>query len=65
MLHALPAYNPILITAANLLIASGIQLWVFHVPHEFNEVADTLSCLDNVIACQLQSKLSVTKFSPP
>ncbi|KAF8240279.1 hypothetical protein L208DRAFT_1352889 [Tricholoma matsutake] len=31
-LHALPAYNPILITAIDLLVKSGIQLQVFHIP---------------------------------
>jgi len=45
-LHALPAYNPILITAVDLLISSGIQLRVFHIPRNKNKVADALSGLD-------------------
>jgi hypothetical protein len=64
-LHALPAYNPILITATDLLIASGIKLRVFHVPREENKVADALSRLDVSSACRLQSGLAVTNFSPP
>jgi hypothetical protein len=64
-LHALPAYNPILITAANLLIASGIQLRVFHIPREDNKVADALSRLDVVSARRFQPDLAVAGFSPP
>jgi len=64
-LHALPAYNPILITAINLLIASDIQLQVFHIPRIENKVADALSLLDAISACQLQPGLTVINFSPP
>jgi hypothetical protein len=64
-LHTLPAYNPILITAINLLITSNIQLQVFYIPHELNKVVDALSHLDVTTACQLQPGLSVTKISPP
>ena len=49
-LHALPAYNPILITATDLLITSGIKLRVFHVPQEENKVADALLRLDTSTA---------------
>ncbi|KAF8813433.1 hypothetical protein BYT27DRAFT_7084629 [Phlegmacium glaucopus] len=64
-LHALPAYNPILITAADLLLASKIQLCVFHIPRSENKIADALSRLDDVTAKRLQPKLSITPFSPP
>jgi hypothetical protein len=64
-LHALSAYNPILITAIDLLIASNIQLQVFHIPCELNKVVDALLHLDATTAHQLQLGLSVTKFSPP
>jgi len=64
-LHALPAYNLILIMAVDLLISSSIQLRVFHIPHNENKVADALSCLDVSAAHQLQPDLVVTKFSPP
>ena len=64
-LHALPAHNSILITATDLLIASGIQLRVFHIPCKCNKVADALSCLDGSTAHHLQPELSITYFSPP
>lgn len=67
-LHALPAYNPILITATDSdLIASGIQLRVYHIPHhgESNKVADALSRLDVATAQQFQPILAVSIFSPP
>jgi len=64
-LHALPAYNPILITATDLLIISGIQLRVFHIPREENTIADALSRLDANTACRLQPGLTVANFSPP
>jgi hypothetical protein len=64
-LHALPAYNPILITATDLLIKSGIKMRVFHLPREENKVADALSRLDVSTARRLQPQLAVTNFSPP
>jgi hypothetical protein len=64
-LHALPAYNPILISATDLLLASGIQLRVFHIPREENKVADALSRLDVGGARQLQPNLAITNFLPP
>jgi hypothetical protein len=64
-LHALPAYNPILITATDLIINSGIQLRVFHIPRGENKVADALSCLDVPTAHRLQPELAVASFSPP
>jgi len=64
-LHALPAYNLILITAINLLIRSKIQLRVFHISRNDNRVADTLSHLDPFTAQQIQPDLVVSYFSPP
>ena len=64
-LHALPAYNPILITAVDLLLASNIQLRVFHIPHNENKVADALSHLDCTTARWFHPGLVVTRFSPP
>jgi hypothetical protein len=64
-LHALPAYNPILITATDLLIRSNIQLRVFHIPRDYNSVADALSRRDIALASRLQPGLTVTTFSPP
>ena len=64
-LHALPAYNPILVTATNLLLTSDIKLRVFHIPQEENKIADALSRLDVPSACRFQPGLTVTNFSPP
>jgi hypothetical protein len=64
-LHALPAYNPILITATDFLLTSGIQLRVFHIPRESNKVADALSRLDVCSARRFQPDLAVANFSPP
>jgi hypothetical protein len=64
-LHALPAYNLILITASDLLIQSNIQLRVFHIPRNDNKVADALSRCDVNTARRLQPGLAVAKFSPP
>ncbi|KAF8802435.1 hypothetical protein BYT27DRAFT_6759205 [Phlegmacium glaucopus] len=64
-LHALPAYNPILITAVDLLIKSNIQLRVFHIPRNDNKVADALSRLDEKTAQFLQPRMIVSNFLPP
>jgi hypothetical protein len=64
-LHALPAYNPILITATDLLLRSGIQLRVFHIPRNDNKVADALSRRDITTACHLHPTLTIASFSPP
>ncbi|KAF8808054.1 hypothetical protein BYT27DRAFT_7097638 [Phlegmacium glaucopus] len=64
-LHALPAYNLILITAVDLLLSSHIQLRVFHIPRNENKVADALSRLDDDTAKFLEPSLSITSFSPP
>ena len=59
-LHALPAYNPILVTSVDLLISTNIQLHVFHIPRNNNKVADALSCLDIASARRIQPGLVVT-----
>ena len=64
-LYALPAYNSILITAVNLMISTGIQLHVFHIPHTENQVTDVLSCFDNATACVLHPGLIIQNISPP
>ncbi|KAF8231768.1 hypothetical protein L208DRAFT_1275593, partial [Tricholoma matsutake] len=51
--------NPVLITAVNLMITSGIQLHVFHIPCSENQVADALSWLDDTTAHTLHPGLSV------
>jgi hypothetical protein len=64
-LYALPAYNPILITAVDLMISANIQIRVFHIPRAENGVADALSRFDNASACVLQPGLLIRNFSPP
>lgn len=64
-LHALLAYNSILITAIDLLLKSGVQLHFFNVPQSKNKVADALSWLDGSTAHQLQSNLVISNFTPP
>jgi hypothetical protein len=64
-LYALLAYNPILITAVDLMISAGIQLRVFHIPCDENQVADALSRFDNTTACVLHPGLIIQNFSPP
>lgn len=64
-LHTLLAYNPILITAVDLMLKSGVQLHVFHIPQSENKVADALSQLDGSTARQLQPDLVISNFTPP
>jgi len=64
-LHALPAYNPILITAVEFLLKTGIQLRVLHISRNINHVADALSRLDSATAQRLQPRLVVSNFTPP
>jgi hypothetical protein len=64
-LYALPAYNLILITAVDLMISTGIQLRVFHIPHAENQITNALSCLDNATARVLHPGLIIQNFSPP
>lgn len=63
--YALSAYNPILVTAVDLMISAGIQLHVFHIPHAENQVADALSHFDNATAHVLHPELIICNFSPP
>ena len=42
-LRASPIYNPILISAIDILIANGVEHRIDHIPGEDNSVADALS----------------------
>ncbi|KAF8224110.1 hypothetical protein L208DRAFT_1135390, partial [Tricholoma matsutake] len=64
-LHALPAYDPILITAIDWLMAHQMELQVFFIPGELNVVADTLSHFENAKAFANQWGLSIAPFTPP
>ena len=64
-LRALPAYNPILITAVDYLMAHQMDLRVFFIPGELNVVADALSRFENARAYSSQWGLSIAPFTPP
>jgi hypothetical protein len=65
-LWALPAYNPILISSVDILIAQSLDLRVLHIEGEKNSVADTLSCGNFELAKSLApGGLTIINFSPP
>jgi hypothetical protein len=64
-LHARPPYNPILLTAVDLLLTSNISLRVFYIPGQDNVVADALSRFHNDIAIASVPELHVSFFQPP
>jgi len=64
-LHASPLYNPILLTAVDLLMSSKAQLRVHHVPGEYNIVADALSRFKGDVISRNAPYLSVSTFQPP
>jgi hypothetical protein len=64
-LHASPGYNPILITAVDLLLSSHISLRVLHIPGHENVVADALVRFQNGRAISAAPTLSITNFLPP
>ncbi|KIY49912.1 hypothetical protein FISHEDRAFT_72144 [Fistulina hepatica ATCC 64428] len=64
-LHALPPYNPLLITSADLLMFYECDLRVFHVKGKDNKVADALSRFQNDLATTLAPGLRIFSFIPP
>ncbi|RDX39624.1 hypothetical protein OH76DRAFT_1367314 [Lentinus brumalis] len=64
-LSADPAYNTILISAVDVLLDTGVDLRVDHIPGEFNVVADALSrrCFD--FALSLDPSLTLHTLTPP
>jgi hypothetical protein len=64
-LRAKPAVNSILLTAASLLISSGLQFRVFHTRGQDNVVADALSRFRNDIAYRCIPNLVIFDFQPP
>jgi hypothetical protein len=64
-LHALPPYNPILISAVDILRTSSMQLRVFFIPGQNNIVADALSRFNDTTALQHVPALSISSFIPP
>ncbi|KAF8957956.1 hypothetical protein BDZ97DRAFT_1636905, partial [Flammula alnicola] len=68
MFHSLwvtPAYNPILITAVDLLMHYNVQLHVCHIPGNQNVVADALSRFQNHVARAGCPRIAILPFQPP
>ncbi|KAJ7222738.1 hypothetical protein B0H12DRAFT_1031238, partial [Mycena haematopus] len=64
-LKALPAYNDILKSAVDVLLARDIDLRVLHVAGKLNSVADAISRWKNDIAIALVPGLTIHPFTPP
>ncbi|KAI0350122.1 hypothetical protein OH77DRAFT_1525152 [Trametes cingulata] len=64
-LRAPPVYNPILMSAVDVLIRCDLQLHVNHIPGKLNIVADALSRGNLDLAGELVPGITLFKFSPP
>ena len=64
-LHAQPLYNPLALTFANLCINHSTSIRVFHIPGDFNIVADALSRFKNHLASNAAPGLVILPFQPP
>ncbi|KAF5323659.1 hypothetical protein D9758_019074 [Tetrapyrgos nigripes] len=64
-LKATPTYNPILMTAVDLLLQFNAQLRVFHIPGTENHVADSLSHFNNDLAYNASPSIIINPFTPP
>ncbi|KAF8966887.1 hypothetical protein BDZ97DRAFT_1603120, partial [Flammula alnicola] len=64
-LRATPTYNPILLTAVDLLIRFNAQLRVSYVPGNQNVVADALSRFQNHVARAACPRIAILPFQPP
>lgn len=64
-LRAQPAYNPILISAMDVLIKHGVDLRVEYVSGHLNNVADALSRFQNERVLILARNAQIYDFEPP
>ena len=64
-LSALPAFNWMLIQVANAVLDQGFDFQVFHVPGIHNQVAHSLSCLQNVQLAASYPEMLISAFQPP
>jgi hypothetical protein len=64
-LAALPPYNWMLISVADVLLTSKVDLRVFFVPGQHNMVADCLSRWNNSDAIRASEGLLISPFQPP
>ncbi|CDO68213.1 hypothetical protein BN946_scf184913.g3 [Trametes cinnabarina] len=63
--RATPSFDELLLCACDTLIASGIDLRVWHIAGHYNSVADTLSRGLFHVALQYAPSLSIATFIPP
>jgi hypothetical protein len=64
-LRCLPAYNPLLKLAVDVLIENSYSLRVLHVSGEDNTVADVLSRVQFSVALSHEPSLKLYSFNPP
>ena len=68
-LHANPDLNPIVLTAADLMLHFNCQLRVVHVAEEQNDITDSISHYQNsyvvAMACMCNANLYIKDFTPP
>jgi hypothetical protein len=64
-LHTKPSYNPILISALNAQIDSSLDVRVYHVPSNVNNVADSVSRDNFSLARHFDPNLTILSFTPP
>ncbi len=63
--RALPGFDELLLRACDLLIATNIDLRVWHIPGHHNTVADALSRGLFTVARQYAPDLAISTFIPP
>ncbi|RDX48894.1 hypothetical protein OH76DRAFT_1333833, partial [Lentinus brumalis] len=64
-LNAEPAYNLILMSAIDVILDSGVEIRVDHIPGEYNVIADAISRRRFDLARSLDPLLSLFPFIPP
>lgn len=64
-LRATPLYNPIIMTAVEVMMSSGTQLRVAHIPGEANTIADSLSRFMNIYIRSALPHVDIHTFQPP
>ena len=68
-LRATPDLNPIVLTAADLMMHFDCQLRVIHIAGEQNDIADAISRYHNshavTLACMCNTNLYIKDFTPP
>ena len=65
LLSAQPAYNPILISAVNILLWCNVDLRVIYIPGLLNHVANALLQYQNDLGRKLVPAIQIERFTPP